>query len=90
MNQGEIDKGGFREDGTPWNDPLGLKKSGAQWCEYIPELFDSPFLKDVTSHLLKTVPLTLSYQETGNNNLAYLAAFNSGMSSGIIPVTWGK
>lgn len=21
MNQGEIDKGGFREDGTPWNDP---------------------------------------------------------------------
>ena len=39
---------------------------------------------------MKTVPLTLSYQETGNNNLAYLAAFNSGMSSGIIPVTWGK
>ncbi|MCS2220805.1 hypothetical protein NXX68_00125 [Bacteroides fragilis] len=38
MNQ-EIDKGGFLADGTPWNDPLGLKKSGAQWCEYIPELF---------------------------------------------------
>ena len=66
--------------------PFFLEKNG----EYIPELFDSPFLKDVTSHLLKTVPLTLSYQETGNNNLAYLAAFNSGMSSGIIPVTWGK
>ena len=70
-----------------WLDtPFFLEKNG----EYIPELFDSPFLKDVTSHLLKTVPLTLSYQETGNNNLAYLAAFNSGVSSGIIPVTWGK
>lgn len=66
--------------------PFFLEKNG----EYIPELFDSPFLKDVTSHLLKTVPLTLSYQETGNNNLAYLAAFNSGVSSGIIPVTWGE
>lgn len=66
--------------------PFFLEKNG----EYIPELFDSPFLKDVTSHLLKTVPLTLSYQEAGNNNLAYLAAFNSGVSSGIIPVTWGE
>lgn len=65
--------------------PFFLEKNG----EYIPELFDSPFLKDVTSHLLKTVPLTLSYQETGNNNLAYLAAFNSGMSSGT-PVKLGE
>ncbi|MCS2373039.1 RagB/SusD family nutrient uptake outer membrane protein [Bacteroides fragilis] len=26
MNQGEIDKGGFLADGTPWNDPLGLRR----------------------------------------------------------------
>lgn len=66
--------------------PFFMEKNG----EYIPDIFDSPFLKDVTSHLLRTVPLILPYQETGNNNLAYLAAFNSGVLSGIIPVTWGK
>lgn len=66
--------------------PFFLEKEG----EYIPELFDSPFLKDVTSHLLKTISLTLPYREAGNNNLAYLAAFNSGEPSGIVPVTWGE
>lgn len=66
--------------------PFFLEKDG----EYIPELFDSPFLKDVTSHLLETVTLTLPYQKAGNNKLAYLATFNSKTSSGIIPVTWGK
>ena len=34
--------------------------------------------------------MCVPYRETGNNNLAYLAAFNSGVPSGIIPVTWGK
>lgn len=66
--------------------PFFMEKNG----EYVPDIFDSPFLKDVTSHLLKTIPLILPYRETGNNNLAYLAAFNSGVPSGIIPVTWGK
>lgn len=66
--------------------PFFLEKNG----EYIPDVFDSPFLKDVTSHLLETASLTLPYRETGNNNLAYLAVFNSGVSSGIIPVTWGE
>lgn len=66
--------------------PFFLEKDG----EYIPELFDSPFLKDVTSHLLETVTLTLPYQKAGNNKLAYLATFNSKTLSGIIPVTWGK
>lgn len=66
--------------------PFFMEKNG----EYVPDIFDSPFLKDVTSHLLKTIPLILPYRETGNNNLVYLAAFNSGVPSGIIPVTWGK
>lgn len=39
VNQGEVDKKGYRDDGTRWDDPLGLKKSGAQWLEYIPELY---------------------------------------------------
>lgn len=39
MSQGEIDKGGYRADGTKWNDPLGAKKSAAQWYEYIPQLY---------------------------------------------------
>lgn len=64
------------------------------WLMFNPEsslpTTDGSFLKDVTSHLLRTVPLILPYQETGNNNLAYLAAFNSGVLSGIIPVTFGK
>lgn len=66
--------------------PFFLEKEG----EYIPGLFDSPFLKDVTAHLLETISLTLPYQEAGNNKLAYLATFNSETPSGIIPVTWGK
>ncbi len=66
--------------------PFFMENNG----EYIPDIFDSPFLKDVTSHLLKTIPLILPYRENGNNNLAYLATFNSGVPSGIIPVTWGK
>ena len=39
---------------------------------------------------MKTISLTLPYREAGNNNLAYLAAFNSGEPSGIVPVTWGE
>lgn len=66
--------------------PFFLKKEG----EYIPDILDSPFIKDVTSHLMKTVSLTLPCKEYGNNNLAYLAAFNSGTPTGLIPVTWGS
>lgn len=66
--------------------PFFLEKDG----EYIPDIFDTPFIKDVTSHLMKTVSLTLPYKEEGNNNLAYLAAFNSGSPTGLIPTTWGS
>lgn len=64
--------------------PFFLKRAG----EYVPDMFDIPFLKDVTSHLLKTVSLVLPYQKEGDNVLAYLAAFNS--TDGVVPVTWGK
>ena len=58
--------------------------------EFIPTSFDTPFIKDVTSHLVHTITLSLPYNGEGCNNLAYLAVFNSGMSTGLIPVTWGK
>lgn len=37
--QGEVDKKGYRADGTSWNDPLRLNRNGMQWYEYIPELY---------------------------------------------------
>ena len=66
MNQGEIDKGGFREDGTPWNDPLGLKKSGAQWCEYIPELFQLFDVEDTR----RDATFLASYKKDKDGNLS--------------------
>lgn len=66
--------------------PFFLEREG----EYIPRTLDSPFIKDVTSNLTKTVSLTLPYCEAGNNHLAYLAVFNGETSGGIVPVTWGK
>lgn len=36
----------FREDGTPWNDPLGCKQGAQQQYEYNTDLFESFDLKD--------------------------------------------
>lgn len=56
--------------------------------EYVPTELNDPCIKDVTSYLSTTVPITLSFKESTDNNLAYLATFHKA-SGGLMPVTWG-
>lgn len=56
--------------------------------EYIPEELESPFIKDVSSRLLSTTSLQLSFHEACSNQLAYLATYSSVWDDGLVPVTW--
>lgn len=66
MNQGEIDKAGYRADGSKWDDPFDAKKGGAQWYEYIPELFQLFDVKDTR----RDATFMASYKKDSENNLA--------------------
>lgn len=57
--------------------------------EYVPPVLNDPCIKDVTSHLTPTSSVTLPFDATTGNNLAYLATFHRS-EEGIIPVTWGR
>lgn len=66
MNQGEIDKAGYRADGSKWDDPFDAKKGGAQWYEYVPELFQLFDVKDTR----RDATFMASYKKDSENNLA--------------------
>lgn len=56
--------------------------------EIIPAPFDVPTIKDVTDRYHSCTELALSINTPTNNNIAYLAFFNT--SGEFIPVGWGK
>ncbi|MDE5561745.1 MAG: hypothetical protein K2J00_08135, partial [Bacteroidaceae bacterium] len=64
--------------------PHFLKADG----EYVPSVLSDPCMKDVTSYLKTTLPVTLPFPDGTDNNLAYLATFSRG-GGGLLPVTWG-
>lgn len=55
--------------------------------EYLPIEFAEPFIEDVSSKRIRTIPLVLPFTGKTQNHLAYLATFNS--IDSLKPVTWG-
>lgn len=66
--------------------PFFLRAKG----EYIPEELDNPFIRDVSSRLLSTTSLQLSFHKECDNQLVYLATFSSEWDDGLVPVTWAQ
>jgi hypothetical protein len=58
-------------------------------CSFLPETFNSPFLKDVTTRYAITSDLVIPIKKDISDNIscAYLALFTR---SGWVPVDWGK
>ena len=56
--------------------------------EYVPEVLNHPCIKDVTSYLKRTAAITIPFEPTTSNKLAYLATFHKA-NGGTFPVTWG-
>ena len=65
--------------GVYHNSPYFIKEEN----EYVPEELDVPTIKDETFRYHQTVILRMRFNETTNNNLAYLCFFNT---NGINPV----
>lgn len=64
--------------------PYYLRSEG----EYLPPLFASPCMREVTAERLEVCRVTLPFSEKTQNHLAYLAAFQARRE--MSPVTWGK
>ena len=65
--------------------PFFLKRDG----EYVPSILDNPCIKDVTSHLKRTVEVELPFELETNGRLAYLGTYHK-ESGGVFPVTLGE
>lgn len=55
--------------------------------EYLPPLFSTPCIKEITAERQEVCQVTLPFPDTTSNHLAYLAAFDSRKE--LVPVTWG-
>lgn len=64
--------------------PHFLKAEG----EHVPSVLSNPCMRDVTSYLKTTLPVTLPFPDSTGCSLAYLATFSRG-GDGLLPVTWG-
>lgn len=76
----------YRLHFAPQNDnPMFLRNKD----EFVPEEFLDPCIEDVSSHYAEVCKCVLPLQSSDmvNNNLAYLASFQS--HKGWIPVSWG-
>jgi len=56
--------------------------------EFVPTELANPFIEDVTSKRMETISLELPFKAETNNNLAYLASFNS--QEEMVPITWAE
>lgn len=70
--------------GAQKDTPYFLKNTN----EYLPPLFQSPCIREITSERSPVFSVTLPFPEQTSNNLAYLGGFNV-MESGISAITWG-
>lgn len=55
--------------------------------EKIPDLFNTPYIKDVTANYFSTVDVGIELNVKTKNKFAYLAVFNNAQW---IPIQWGK
>jgi len=55
--------------------------------EKIPDLFNTPYIKDVTTNYMSTSNVDVQLNETTNNRFAYLAVFDN---ANWIPICWGE
>lgn len=70
--------------GAQKDSPYFLKNTG----EYLPPLFSTPCIQEVTAERMKVFGVTLPFRAETANRVAYLAAFQNQRE--LSPVTWGK
>jgi len=61
-------------------------------CNYLPDLFNNPFITDVTSSYVTTsnVSIPLRFVKHRDNEICYLSVFDNRKANGWIPVSWGN
>lgn len=70
--------------GAQKDSPYFLRREG----EKLPALFALPCIREITAERAKVFRVTLPFEQTTNNRLAYLAGFQS--KRDMAPVTWGE